>query len=249
MVPSLFKLLGSLILSGDTGRLNVFNASGRRGAIYLDGGHLPVVEAGEMTGAAAAKEIAQWVTITTEFDENTPAAAGGKGVAASAYMALLEKADRLIRQVRQVIPDNHALFKLVVEDESFDTLGAGELKVALALNGRRTVGQVVGEAGLSELEALCILRRLHLRGMARKMSAYPPMTSAERGAFLGTVEDELVELVGPAAGVIMSEAFQSLRIEPQLLAQEQIPQLIESISSHLDPDETATFSRRVSRSV
>lgn len=249
MKPSLYEMLSLLVSSEKSGRLGLSHSAGLEGEIYLDRGRIAAVQARGTQGPEAAKEIAQWLNPSIEFNEGAAPPSEGKGVPAPLYVDMLKKADRVLQQIRRTIPDNQTIVKLMLEDGLFEDFEAKELKVALLLDGRQTVEQVLSQSGLPQLETLSIIYRLLHRGRARKLTTYQPMDTAARQAFQEAVRNTLLDLVGPAAEVIMAEAFESMKIKPELLAKEQVPELIASISRHLDPDETAAFKQWAARAL
>jgi len=60
--------------------------------------------------------------------------------------------------------------------------------------------------------------------------------------FLQALEDKLTELVGPAGSLLIEDAFSAMGMEPESLARDEIPQLLQEIGTQLDADERGALA-------
>lgn len=243
MYNSLFSDLKPLVFGGESGVLDIRHNMGAHARIYLKEGLVEGVTSGKLKGAEAAKTCAGWTTFSSQFLQGVSKVPEGcGGVNTNSFLELLEKVDTRLKLVQSVIPGREAIFKA-----DPDKLGGGgnftaqDMKVALLLDGKRSVEVVMAQAGLSEIAVLSALYKLNSQGIAKLVAADKPMDAKKREDFLNSLQDRLADVVGPVADMLIQEALDDMGCERDCLSEKQVPRVIESICNHLDDKECAVL--------
>lgn len=79
--------------------------------------------------------------------------------------------------------------------------------------------------------------------MVKEVTSHTPLNDATRESFISNVTEVLSEHVGPAAEIIVNDAFEYLESDPQLIYKSEIPELFEAISKHLDEEDGIAFKK------
>jgi hypothetical protein len=158
------------------------------------------------------------------------------------FVKLLAGMDKIINAIRNDIPSNDARFKILVENWQEKTISVQQLMLITKLDGHHSVRQVVAESGIAELEVLKLIQCLYRKGLVKEVNSQRTMNQEDIDNFLDDLRSKLLDLVGPAADVVIQKAFESLGIDPDFLARSQITSVFESISDHLDDMEYEVFN-------
>ncbi len=238
MYTSLYKKIKPLIYAGESGVLKIHHDYGEKGVIHLNEGMVEGIRASKQVGKKAAGICAKWVSISTTFlhgvlpDTNEMVA-----VDTGKFMIILEKAHKMIKKINTMIPGNDAIFmgdvRVANQHKRYSRVDA---KVMGMLNGKRTISRVVMAAGFPELDILISVFRLGNSGVARLLVANKLMSDAERLDFLSALTMRLSVYMGPAAEVLIREAFNNLGHGPEMLTRDEIPEIIESVVEPLELD-------------
>lgn len=243
MYTTLYSVLKPLISGAKTGIITVVSEYGPQGKIYMKNGRLVGAETEDSTGASAANDLAKWVSISTEFtagiEKNlkNPDAFDHMG-----FVKLLAGRDKKINAIRKVIPGNDARFKILVENWQEKTISVQQLMLITKLDGHHSVRQVVAESGVAELEVLNFIHCLYSKGLLQEINSPKAMKKEDIDNFLDVLRNKLLDLVGPAADVVIQKVFESLEIDPDFLARSQIAKVLESVLEHLDEMESEVFN-------
>jgi len=242
---SLYKILNPLVKMQSKGILKIQHEYGSDAEIFLSDGLIQSVKVGERNGKDAINALIGWVSISDEFtDDETIGPGHGSGIDTDELLTMLAKVDKRVGMIKKLVPGNDAVFR-VTPNEMIGEMNFSpqKLKVIIAISGKRTVKEIVLKSGLSELLVLSIIGELCQQGLALMVSAQKPMEDKERVYFLNSLNEVLVELVGPAADVIIDDAFESIESDSKLLSRNQIAELIDAISYHLNSDEQLFFKK------
>ncbi len=239
MYQPLFSVLKPLVFNGKSGVLHIDYRYDDQARLYLKEGLVEQVETGRLKGQKAAHACMRWVSIRIDFRESgeggyTPDPA----IDTNAILSYLEKAAKNIEVINKYIPDADAVFR--VDSERLHRarkLNAEDFKIALLLDGKRSLAEVLTISGKSELAVLTHACKLILAGVARPAPARESMPEKERNDFLQALEEKLTELVGPAGSLLVEDAFKAMGIAPESLAREEIPQLLQEVGTLLDAAE------------
>ena len=243
MYQSLLPVLKPLVFEGKSGVLEVVHKYDDRGFFYLNEGIIEQVETKNLQGRQAAAACLRWVNITTRFSEGVQ----GKyipdpDVDTNEILSYLEKVYKNISVINEKISGDNVIFQA-----DFDRIGeaerlsAGDLKVAMLLDGERNIEQVMRKSGKSELAVLTHICRLMIAGVIQQKIAKNILDPAEQNNFLTSLEKVLVELVGPAAPILIEDSFEEIKTSPGTLAKEDIMPLFSAIRKELSGEDRTRF--------
>ncbi len=240
MSEILFSVLQPLVFNGESGVMAVVNNNtGDQANIYLKEGMVEGITVGTQGGLRAARECAGWVNTTIDFakGEKSPPS-GSAGADTNQFLGLLEKVGKNLVLIRNEVPNDSAILKIDLDRlNSQDNLSAQDLKVALLFDGKRPLSEVLGKSGVPEVQALAGVFRLKNAGVAIILTSHTPMDASEREAFLKDLGEMLVELVGPAAEMLIEDAFDTMGSAPDVLAKQDIPKLMAHLAENMEEEE------------
>ncbi len=244
----MFKSICSDILkianAQQSGTLTIKHLYGQTGYVHIQQGGLLQVQLDEMDGTQALKAMLSWCSIQTDFQEGDLSDVGlNIDLAQDRIMALIEKVDKAVKNIRKTIPGNQAVFKMDPKKWQNESVNSTELNIIMSLNGELTVGEVVAKTGQSEFGVLKCIHKFHKMGMVTMMSTSPPMSDQEKQHFLNGLRDRLTDMLGPAANMIINEAFEETKVDLTHLSRMHLPELLDSISTHLDANELSEFNK------
>lgn len=245
MYRSLYEEVKPLIFNGESGILHISYEYGGAAKIVLNEGLIEGVLTEKNEGKGAMEAIAKWISISTRFSQNEKEIGSSLAtIDTSSFLSILEKVHKIIQKINTVIPSNNAIFKgdtnKVDKHKRFSSV---DFKIMLLLDGKRPLKKVVPESGYSELDVLISVYRLVSSDIAKFLSDSIPMPEKERADFVNTLSEKLMEFVGPAASILISDAFKALGHGPEMLSREEIPRLIESVYDPLEKKEQEALAR------
>jgi hypothetical protein len=228
-----------------SGSLLIKHTNGDQGGILLMEGQIRGIKVGNLTGKEAAKRIAMWLSFSTQFTTDTQLL--GEAVSridTSQFLALLAKIAQKTAKIQKKI----SLDGVISRSNNFDfdkkrEFNPEEVTLLLAINDKTSVGQVVANSGIPEFRALSYIYKFYSTGLVKHIQSQAPLDQDTTKSFLSSVTEFLSEQVGPAADIIVSDAFEYLESEPQLIYKSEIPEVIQAISLHLDDEEGLVFKK------
>ena len=247
MYKPLYGTISRLIREGETGTLSIQNAYGLEAKITLDNGEIMALSVEGLTGNKAANKLFGWVSVSTSFTSGqTDIGPMLRGVNTEKFLGILETAGTKIEAINKVIPNNNAVFKIVANDSGKEVkFSPRMLKVAAALNGKQTISEIVVELNMTELETLGYIHLLFSKDMAKMVAASKPLVDDERDYILKTLEERIGEFVGPAAGILIQDAFESTGTDPEFLTKTQLAELTTEVCQQIDEEEIISVKKWV----
>ncbi len=245
MKNSLLTDLKTLVYNGESGVLTVDHKFGNQAKVYIEEGLIAGIVAGNTTGTEAAKLFGRWISVTSHFSKQKITLPKNiKSVETSSFLSALEKVAASVEKLKDVIPSYDTCIKIDMEKSNTDNqFSSQELKIALLLDGTRSVEQVISESGQPELEVLAKIYKLCNLGIARIFKANKPMKKQACESFLKNLQETLSELVGPVADVLLDDAFEKIGIQPDSLSETDIPLLLNTIGAELGEKERAVLGK------
>lgn len=236
MYRSLLNDIQPLIFNGESGELRISHAHGGHASIFLNEGLIQGIQAGQATGKEGALTCAKWVSFETRFIPGEPAHGGSiRPVDTSNFLTLLEQVQQRAEKINTLIPGNEAIFQIdsskLNQEAKFST---DDFRIALLIDGQRSIGQIVVQAGAAEYDTLASVYRLCAAGVAKLATARRPLEKSVQEAFLASLSEKLIGMVGPVANVLIENSFESLGAKPGLLSRQDLPQLVATLSESLD---------------
>ena len=243
---TLSNTLTKLVRAKRTGLLALEGEFGFRARIYLLAGEIVLVEDGKLYGAPAAKNIAKRIRLTTRFHENQkPGERVKMDFTTAEFIQLLIKTEKAVTTFAKVIPSREAVFTLNSDEWGKEEVNPRELQILMTLDGQRTIRQVIAHNGLTDLDVYHTIYRYHARGLVKRIAGAKPMQADRRHQLLASLQEQLADLIGPAAEAIIDESFAAINVSPDHLAQSEIPALCDAVRRHLDDTECTVFDKWV----
>lgn len=247
MYQSLLPILKPLVFEGKSGTLEVVYKYDDTARLYIKEGIVEQVKTKKKQGKDAASACMRWVSISTTFQEgNISDYIPDPSIDTMSLLSFLEKTFKNITIINDKIPDDAAIFQVEPEKlNNAEKLNASDYKMALLLDGKRDIPNIIQMSGQSELAVLTRICRLLLAGVLRKSEAVSKelMSSQAQEQFLTALNDELMDLVGPAGAVLVEDAFEQMDLSPGMLAKEDIGPLLSTIAELLEDEEKIALNQ------
>lgn len=239
MYQSMLNILKPLVFEGKSGILHVTHRYDDKARLFLKEGLIEQVETTKVRGRKAADACTRWASIITEFKEGeqgnyTP----DPEVDTNSFLSYLEKTSKNIEVINKHIPNDSAIFQVDSNKlNNNDKLSAGDIKIAMLFDGERNLEQILSMSGKSELAVLTHTCRLILSGIVKKGEPKTLMSKQDQEKFLQSLNEKLIDLVGPAGSFIVDDGFEKIKSQPDMLSKEEIPVLLTAIGDILDGDQ------------
>lgn len=239
---SLLVSLTPLLLQDRSGLLAVYGEFGFSADIYLWAGCVVHCEHNVLTGANAARSIAKRaITSTRFFPGMSPELLSPMNINTQDFLSMLRKAEQTWDTVRSVIPSWDAVFTLEKENWTTENVTPIQMRVLNALNGQRSVRQVIQVTGLPDLDVFRTIYKYLRRRLVRMVPVEKPMETNIRDQLLDYMKQTLAEIVGPAGEKVLDKAFDAIETRPERLSDRQLSSLVGAICSRLDLKERRNF--------
>lgn len=243
MFRSLYSILLSLLTAKGTGSLQIQHSNGEEATVFLENGIITGIEIGDLQGVEAGKKIAMWVDFDTGFSLGKTTKVGLQTkISTKSYLGFLSKLDPKINKIIKIIPNNSTILQFLPgELNSLTSFNSAQLEVAMLLDGKRSVAEIIASTNQAELQALSHIFYLYSKGIAKVIEDKTPMKEEDRAEFLQSLKETLTDLLGPAADIIIGEALDTIGSSEDNIILKRIPDLIAVISDHLEPEDKTIF--------
>lgn len=247
MYRSLYQILKPRIEAKESGVVKLLHASRQDGAVQLDKGAIVGLVQGDATGVDAARIMFRWVNVAAMFIQGeTMSMPLQQRLNTSAILDQLKKIDPSIPVFKKVIGGCDAVFQFTGQQiAGTQQFSQQELNLSFLLDGKLALKEVQGKSDMSELDLLVTLCKLIKTGLVKVVRPHQSMDEQKRSELLDQIEDELSEITGPVASIIINDAFKAIGAPAEELAECDIPHLFSVISFHLEEDEREAFNRWV----
>lgn len=164
MYQSLHSVLTPLREKQVTGTLSLEHRDGEKIMFSLLNGDVISCLNGKRNGINAAKLAATWLDFNCDFYEGVVTEEQNTDLINENYFNMLANIDNRIKDYSQIIPHNELRFQILKPKFEGEIEFKGyELRVAILLDGTRTVEQVVTESEISDFLVLsAIYKFAHL---------------------------------------------------------------------------------------
>ena len=243
MYSSLYSILHPLLEAKATGALSLENKDGKKAEIFLTDGVIAGCTNGNVSGVNAARMVAKWLSFDHDFREGKiPNSVNESDLDNINYIELLSKINAIVAQANELVSHDNVRLKMKASDFSGKIkLSKNDLKIAALLNGKRTIAQVILEAGVTEFDFVYTIYKYKNLGLVKRVGSHLVMDDDERALLLKSMDEKLSGIVGPASSVITKEALDAIGAEEAYLGWRNVGKLINAISGHLDGNERQEF--------
>jgi hypothetical protein len=241
-LPAVLRLL---VTGGQTGRLDIRDGA-KKGVVHLRQGQLIHAVEGPNMGVTALNVLTGWPR--GDFNFVAGVACPEESIKAPTDELLTEttrRADQW-KQIRPIIPDDAAVFRFSKDGmANAISLEPEDWRVLAQVNGTLGVAEIANMLSEDELAVALVLAKLANAGLLEVVqNPQPAPGAAIAGSFFSRLNDELVEIMGPIAPMIIDEAVASLGETKSALPRAKVAPLIEHISSEIDSaDKRARFQQ------
>ena len=241
MYQSILPTLKPLVFEGKSGLLEVEYRYDDRARFFINEGIIEQVETKSLKGDKAAIACAKWASITITFVEGEQKSfLLSRQVDTNVILSYLEKVYKNIKIINENISDNGTIFQ--VDHDKLNASGklnVEDFKIALFLDGKNSVEQIIAKSDKSELAILTHICKLVLAGVARQIIQKDVMVQEDQDSFIQSLSALLIVLVGPAGPILLEDCIKSIDSEPGMLAKAEIPALVKVIKAELDDKDGA----------
>ena len=245
MYASLYSTLLPLIADKKSGILSLFHDDGKTARIVVHEGAILSLETEQLQGAKAGHEIAMWIRFHRVF-ENTAVepTENISAIKTTQFLEFLAKIENQAKEIQKIITFGNMTFKFITKElKGKKEFNPNELKVALALDGRTSIEEVVRRTEIADLIVLAHIYKLNRLGVLQRMKANDLLDEEQEASLLASITVAIAEYVGPAAELILDDAFDELESTPGMILKSELPLLIKNISDQLDGDDNLAFKK------
>ncbi len=246
MLKSLYAILNPLLEQGKEGKLKLTHEDGRTATIVIKQGELLYIKKGSQQGVQALKEVALWLFFLYEFiEEPINSANTSAGVDIAKYLLQLKKIDEKSTEIQATIPlENHSFLMSADNFEGVRNFKPDELKVALALDGRTPIKSIIKKTKITDLVALVYLLKLYKLGLAKVVELKDALLESEKAVFfMESLIEAVTDYLGPAADLVVDEAFESFESTPERIYKNELTDLTVAVASQLDGANSLSFKK------
>lgn len=245
MYQSLYSILSSLISKKKNGKLSLFHDDGKTGTITVQDGSVIAIKSRNDQGLAAGHKLAMWIRFQSEFDDlSQDYTINIAGSESDEYLKYLRTVEKKSSDITKVVTFDGTRYKFLVEGlKGNKEFKPNEIKVAMALDGKTAIEEVVKNTGIEDLLVLAYIFKLNKLGLIRKSAREEVLLETQETFFVTSITKILVEFLGPAAELIIDDAFENLQSSRGMVYKNELPQVIANISGHLEGNESLEFKK------
>ena len=163
----LHDTLLSLVNDGRSGKLVIYGGYGFKAKLFLRAGCVYHAECGDLVGNRAIRAIAKRKALQTAFDSGMePDTIARTRFSTNELLHLFRHADLVWSIFHKAIPGYDAIFELV-PGAQYENVEATHRKVLSALDGCRTVHNIIQDTGIPEMNVLHVIYFYSKFGLVR----------------------------------------------------------------------------------
>ena len=197
--------LSSLVTGGQTGMLVIYGRYGFKAKLYLRAGCVYHAECKDLVGNRAIRAIAKRKAIKTSFVSGMePGTIARTRFSTTEVLHLFRHADLVWQTFHKAIPGYDALFELV-PDAQYENVEETHRKVLSALDGCRTIHNIIQDTGIPEMNVLHVIYFYSKFGLVRLRDDSEEKPGNACRKFIGRLGDELRQSI-PSTMMTMKNA-------------------------------------------
>jgi len=195
---SLLKTLSPLVDDSQTGMLVIYGGFGFKARLYLRVGCVFHAECGQLVGVRAIRAIAKRKAVMTLFvPDRGPEEIARTRFSTDEVLYLFKQADQVWEIFHNTISGYDAVFE-VARDARYDSAEKTHRTVLSALDGCRTVQQVIQDTGVAEMDVLHVIYFYSGEGLVRPGLPNRGAPSTGCRKFIGKSGEELKRSMPPS---------------------------------------------------
>lgn len=238
-----------LLVSGDRdGRLLLQKEEHQEtGEIYLSGGRIIHALCGNYLGEPAFFELILWNHGKFAFDPEETTAQKTIEKDTGTLLSEGTQHHQAWQKICHIIPSFRIRFKKTGQEPPPNVkLKGKDWEVLNALEaGELSVTEIANKLNTREIEVATIIAALMEAGLADiGASGKPVMKEVVSSNFFSNLENELVQIIGPVASIIIDDVIESFGETRISFPKDKIPSLVEGISNEIyDPAKQVAFQQ------
>ncbi len=241
MYRSLYSVIKPIINSKTSGTLDIVHYSNNPGRIYISSGAIVAIKTNEFQGTQAAREIFSWVSFLAQFKNkklNIPPGTPNSARQTKKIMTHLSRINKKVVNIKKYISGCETVLR-------FDKAAMGEtkyfteddLRVATAMDGSKTVLEILIDSELTELEMLMIISRFVEMDFTKVVKPHKLISIEKSDHFFKILSKTLSGITGPIAKVMVDEAYNVMGLTKNNLCRSDLGPLLNFIRKNLNKKE------------
>jgi hypothetical protein len=228
-------VLGLLVTGGQTGRLDIRDGA-RKGVVHLRQGQLIHAVEGPNMGVTALNTLTGWPRGDFNFVPDAPCPEESLKAPTDELLTETSRRADQWKQIRAMIPDTSTVFKFSQDGmANAISLEPDDWRVLAQVNGTFGLVEIANLLSEDELTVAQVLAKLAKAGLLEAVQNPQPASGpAIAASFFSRLNDELVEIMGPMAPLIIDEAVAALGESKSSMPRAKVAALIERIGSEID---------------
>ena len=195
---SLLETLSPLVNDGQTGMLVISGGFGFKAKLYLRAGCVFHAECGNLVGERAIRFIAKHKALMTLFvPDRGPEEVARTRFSTDEVLYLFKQADRIWHILHKSISGYNAVFELA-KGAQYDSVEITHRKVLSALDGCRTIHQVIQDTDVAEMDVLHVIFFYSGLGLVRPHNPEEREASNACREFMSKLREELRRSIPPS---------------------------------------------------
>ena len=238
-------VLGLLVAGGQTGRLDIRDGV-KKEVVHLRQGQLIHAVEGPNMGVTALNALTGWPRGDFDFVAGAPCPEESIKTPTDGLLKDTSRRAEQWKHIRPMISDSAAVFKFSQDGMvNSISLEPEDWRVLAQVNGTLGLAAIANMLSEDELAVGVVLAKLARAGLLEAVQNPQPVAGpAIAGSFLSRLNDELVEIIGPMAPMIIEEAVAALGETKTTLPRAKVAALIERIGAEIDSaDKRARFQQ------
>jgi hypothetical protein len=242
MYQSLYDILAPLIRSKANGRLTIYHGIDEKAELVFQQGKILKIQTDGRTGVEAAKIMVKWVSLAYQFvPQEVMLEGNGDRMESVPWLKFFQQLEAPLAKFRNLLGGNSAVIQFVAAGDGELTFSAPELKISFALDGEKTVQDIVLTTDQSEFDTLATICRFMQKGWAQPVRPHAPLSSEGKQSLFRFLITVLDGICGPGAEVRIADALEAMHFAPEQFSQCDILLLLRLIAVNLSSEEQERF--------
>ena len=175
MYQSLYDIFAPLIQTQANGLLTIYHGLDDKAEFVFQQGKIRKMQVDGRTGVEAANNMVKWVSLAYQFSPH-PATMEDSGdeIDAVPLLKFFQQLEIPLAKFRSLLGGNSAVIQFVATDVGEMTFSPSELKLSFALDGKKSVQDIIQTADQSEFDVLATICRFMQKEWAQLIRAHAP---------------------------------------------------------------------------
>jgi len=247
-------ILKILTAGQQSGRLMLQKDENRESAeVYLQNGKITHCVCGNYLGEPAFKEMILWTSGKFAFDAGMTSSQITIDKDTKEMLAEGSSLSEVWRRVNSLIPSFSTKAKLTGHEPAhhIKLKGPDWEVIHILEKGERTISEMAQQLKMKDIEVASIVFTLVQEDVVQMGEVEKPAPKeAVSKTFFDNLENELIQLMGPVASIIIDDVIEAYGESRSGFPKEKVASLVESISNEIyDPQKQVAFQQLMLRQI